>query len=311
MFWDKYLDNIFAFHGVTVPPGGAPVALGDVAVFRWFGKLENKVFYDANENGFRDPGETFVFPEQAINLRFRDGSMYQTMPTDVNGDAPFEEVFPFFNWLVAEVDYTRFKATGATVIVDGGGPVPPGGDLNPQVQAQANPNTGNNLSRTETGPVLLQGIQTVHRPDQRHRVGQEGLRPRRERRHHGHRVLRHHAGRKRPALRRGDPWEPGIPRVQVNLYADGGAAGSALTAMPDGVIDDLNGDGVVTLADVDNYPFQWAPQYQGRPGWTGTPGSEDVDRNGNGVFDAGDAIAIVITDSWDDNAPTGCPGDPD
>ena len=82
--------------------------------------------------------------------------------------------------------------------------------------------------------------------------------------------------------------------MQVNLYADGGAAGSALTPVPDGVIDDLNGDGQVTLADVDNYPFQWAPQHNGEPGWTGTPGPEDVDRNGNGVFDAGDAIAIVI-----------------
>ena len=107
-----------------------------------------------------------------------------------------------------------------------------------------------------------------------------------------------------------DPWEPGIPRIQVSLYADGGAAGSATTPVPNGVIDDLNSDGQVTLADVDNYPFQWAPQHNGEPGWTGAPGAEDVDRNGNGVFDAGDAIAIVWSDSWDDNEPTGCPGDP-
>jgi hypothetical protein len=108
----------------------------------------------------------------------------------------------------------------------------------------------------------------------------------------------------------GDPWEPGIPRVQVNLYADGGAAGSSLTPAPNGVIDDLNGDGQVTLADVDNYPFQWAPLHQDQPGWTGVKGPEDLDRNGNGVFDAGDAIAIATTDSWDDNTPTNCPGDP-
>ena len=105
--------------------------------------------------------------------------------------------------------------------------------------------------------------------------------------------------------------------MQVNLYADGGAAGSALTPMPDGVIDDLNGDGQVTLADVDNYPFNWRPDLQfledgvtANPVWTGSPGTEDVDRNGNGVFDAGDAIAIATTDSSDDNQPTDCPGDP-
>ncbi|MCL5098600.1 MAG: hypothetical protein M1608_13940, partial [Candidatus Omnitrophica bacterium] len=35
------------------------------------------------------------------------------------------------------------------------------------------------------------------------------------------------------------------------------------------------------------------------------PGPEDVDRNNNGVFDPGDAIQIVWTDSWDDSPPTG------
>src|SRR4030042_5897908 len=42
----------------------------------------------------------------------------------------------------------------------------------------------------------------------------------------------------------GDPWEPGVPRVQVNLYLDEDY---------DGVPDDLDGDGVVPLADADNY----------------------------------------------------------
>ena len=155
VFWDRYLDNIFAFLGVTVPPGGASLALGDVGVFRWFGKLENHVFYDANGNGVRDAGESFVMPEQAINLRFRDGSMYQSMPTDNSGVAPFEEVFPFFNWLVAEVDYTRFKATGLTVTVDGGGGSASAG-LRPE---STDPGGRCELRRSETGPSLLQGFQ--------------------------------------------------------------------------------------------------------------------------------------------------------
>jgi large repetitive protein len=296
VFWDKYLDNIFAFLGVTIPPGGAPLALGDVAVFRWFGKMENLVFYDANENGIRDAGESFVFPEQAINLRFRDGSMYQSLPTDNSGEAPLEEVFPFFNWLVAEVDYTRFKATGLTVTVDGGGQVPPGGDLNPQIQADGT------TSRTETGPSLLQGFQLFIGQTNRIEWGKKEYAPGENGGISGIVYYANTRAENDPRFAAADPWEPGIPRIQVNLYADGGAAGSALTPMPDGVIDDLNGDGQVTLADVDNYPFGWSTG--------GAIGPEDVDRNGNGIFDAGDAIAIVTSDSWDDNEPTGCPGDP-
>lgn len=41
----------------------------------------------------------------------------------------------------------------------------------------------------------------------------------------------------------------------------------------------------------------------------GEKGAEDVDRDGDGVFDPGDAIQITTTDSWDDNLPRDCPGD--
>ncbi len=68
-----------------------------------------------------------------------------------------------------------------------------------------------------------------------------------------------------------------------------------------GEITDINGDGVVTLADVDNYPLGWADG-------TGTKGPEDVDRDGDGVFDLGDALNVAWTDSWDDSLPTGCQG---
>ena len=312
VFWDRYLDNIFAFLGLTVPPGGGAIELGEVGVFRWFGRMDNKVFYDANENGIRDADEMYVFPEQAINLRFRDGSLYQTLPTDNSGNAPLEEVFPFFNWLVAEVDFLRFKATGLTVTVDGGGgPLTPGSNINPQVQA------GGALSRTETGPVLTQGMQLFIGQTNSFEWGKKEYGPTENGGISGIIYYANTRAENDPRYAVGDPWEPGIPRVQVNLYADGGAAGSSLTPLPDGVIDDLNGDGQVTLADVDNYPFNWRPEFQfledgvtANPVWTGAPGTEDVDRNGNGVFDAGDAIAIATTDSWDDNLPTDCPGDP-
>ena len=36
--------------------------------------------------------------------------------------------------------------------------------------------------------------------------------------------------------------------------------------------------------------------------------TEDIDRNGNGIFDYGDALQVTWTDSWDDNQPTNCGG---
>jgi len=60
---------------------------------------------------------------QAINLRFRDGTIYQATATDPAGNYELGEVFPFFKWLVPEVDYLRFKATGMTTAVDYGGAI--------------------------------------------------------------------------------------------------------------------------------------------------------------------------------------------
>ena len=76
-----------------------------------------KVFDDANLNGVQDPGEAGI-PEMGINIRWRDGTIYQQFATDGAGAAPYDTVFPFFHWLVAEVDFARFKATGVTVTVD-------------------------------------------------------------------------------------------------------------------------------------------------------------------------------------------------
>ena len=36
--------------------------------------------------------------DQAINIRFRDGTIYQATVTDPMGDYSFPEIFPFFFW---------------------------------------------------------------------------------------------------------------------------------------------------------------------------------------------------------------------
>ena len=318
--WDDAQDIIFAFHALTVPAGGDPLELGKVPVFQWFTRLEHYVFSDdgggtpANaENGFWDPGEKGV-PEQAVNLRWRDGTMYQSMPTDVDGFVPFDEIFPFFAWLVAEVDFLRFKATGVTITVDAGGPIDPadpwtfGGQLNPQLQDPAETDPMNYSAdpryRTERGPVLTQAFQGFLGQTSVMQWGKAAYGPGPDLAYgtpddenggiSG--VVYYSTTRAEDDPRYGapEPWEPGIPRVQVTLYQDIDC---------NGAIDDIDGQAGIQLADIDNYPFGWSEG--------GLKGPEDVERSGNdGVFDLGDALEATTTDSWDDNQPTGCRGEP-
>lgn len=305
--WDKPLDALWGINTVTVT-NGADLNLGNVLCFRWFGTLEGSVFYDTNENGFRDTGETGI-QGQALNLRFRDGTIYQTRLTEPDGSYSFSEVFPFFKWLVAEVDFARYKATGMTTVIDDGGEVlpdngwtmPSRNKFTPQPQIDMdtnsaaygqpiiNPNTGNNLSRTETGPVLLQAIMlflnqinVIEWGKKDYATGENGGISG---------IIYYDTTRAEddPTDAVGEAWEPGVPRVQVNLYSD---------ANGNGVIDDINGNGIIDLADIDNYPFGWQSGESAK-------GPEDVDRNGNGVFDPGDVINIAHSDSWDDSPPTG------
>ncbi|RPJ84284.1 MAG: hypothetical protein EHM13_05075, partial [Acidobacteria bacterium] len=326
VIWDQYLDLIFAFHNFTVPPTGGATDLGEIPVFQWFTGLDHYVFVDSNENGMWDTGEAPV-SDAVVNLRWRDGTIYQSFGTDTEGFVPFDQVFPFFAWQVAEIDYVRFKSTGVTVVVDAGGPTNPadpwsfGGILNPQAQ----PENGGAPYRTELGPVLLEGYQGF--------IGQRSVMMWGKKAYgpgdldvapygdwplgagdidlNGNGIFDHSNGgisgivhysttRAEDNSQLGGPevWEPGIPNIQVNLYRD--AAGRNGN---DGVPDDVDGVPGFLPPDVDNYPLGW------RDG-SAPKGAEDIDRDGDGVFDLNDAIQVAWTDSWDDNLPTGCPGDP-
>ncbi len=321
--WDKPLDALFGTHFITVAGANDSIQdLGSVMSSRWFGTYEGSVFYDSNANGFKDQGEEGI-GQQTLNLRWRDGTVYQSQATDTAGDFSFAEVFPFFKWLIAEVDFARFKPTGMTAIVDEGGAIPPDagwtvpsdGVRNPQPQFVLNPdgsqtttpinnpNTGNNLSRTElspdpAAPLLLEAFQLYLNQNNRIDWGKinYGTTPDGRPENGGIAgIVGYGATRAETDPRLGviDPWESGIPRVQVVLYQDKDS---------NKIIDDLNRDGRPTLADIDNYPLDWTHPKEGEPP---TRGPEDVDRNGNGVFDAGDAIQIAWTDSWDDAPPAG------
>ncbi|MBI5501407.1 MAG: hypothetical protein HY907_14270 [Deltaproteobacteria bacterium] len=290
--FDYSLDAIIDFRTVVMPEGGAAIDLGEIGAFGWFGNLEGTVFNDLDFDGMKDAGEMGI-PGAGINLRFTDGSIYQATGTDDEGRYELSEIFPFFQWLIVEVDFARFKSTGATSIVDDGGEVAPGEVLTPQAQ----PENGGLGWRTEVGShpaeILLEGMMLF--AGQTNRIdwgkaaygsGENG----------GIAGITYYAvtrAENDPHLAAMEEWEPGVPRVQVELYQD---------LEFDGAIDDLDGDGLPTRADVDNFPFGWRD--------AGAPGPEDWDRDGDGTFDPGDALQIVTTDSWDDNLPTGCPGDP-
>jgi hypothetical protein len=223
--WDDNLDLIFAFHGVTVA-GGSNIALGEVPVFQWFARTEHWIYNDVNGNGFRDAGEDGI-AEQAVNIRWRDGSVYQSFPTDSEGFAPFDQIFPFFSWLVAEVDFVRFKATGLTLTVDDGGPIDAAdpwsweGVLTPQPQGvPTDPDSAvvTNKYRTELGPVLTQGFQAFLGQTHVFEWGKKAYGPGENGGISGVVFYAVTRAEDNPELAAAEPWEPGIPRVKVNLY---------------------------------------------------------------------------------------------
>jgi hypothetical protein len=245
--WDDNMDLIFLSKALSVNAdgtcnNGSTCDIGLVPARQWFTRLESWVFNDLNGDGRRQcysetcnnpaVGDEVGIPEQAVNLRWRDGTMYQSFATDLYGFAPFDEVFPFFSWIVAEVDFARLNATGATVFVDDGGQIDTRDntwDRNLNPQDQGNPLGPDSINdgygglwgdaRTEEGVVLTQAFQgflgqtsviewgkAPHDPNGNGGIGG---------------VVYYSVTRAEDDPRYGgpEPWEPGIPDVTVNLYA--------------------------------------------------------------------------------------------
>jgi len=232
--WDDNLDLIFAKSSITVDSSGNcnginNCDLGDVPVFQWFTRMEHYVYFDANGNGSWDDGEGI--PGQNVNLRWRDGTIYQSLSTGGEGFVPFDQTFPFFSWLVAEVDFGRFKATGVTVTVDDGGPIPFGdpwsfGDqLTPQVQGTPFDPASyyvDEVSRSEDGPVLTQAFQGFLGQTSVIQWSKGAYEPGENGGISGMVMYAVTRAEDDPELAAAEPWEPGIPGVTVNLYASDG-----------------------------------------------------------------------------------------
>ncbi|MEZ5500634.1 MAG: multicopper oxidase domain-containing protein [Steroidobacteraceae bacterium] len=296
--WDQYLDLIITF--ATAVVDGANVTDLEIQAPNWFADQEHFVFNDLNGNGVRDADEPGI-PEQAINIRFRDGSINFASATDVDGYLPIEELFPFFSWEVAEVDFARFDASSVRVTVDEGGPL--GNTQPPRIETTGSCGGAANCEQVDA-PPLLEGFQSFSGTNHTFEWGKKAYAPGKNGGITGVVYYQVTRAENDPRFAAPETWEPGIPRVQVNLYS----------ADASGNIQDINGIAGIQLADVDNYPFCWSdPDSVADTTLCPTGiarGPEDEVRSGNGVaFSQGDALEVTHTDSWDDNLPTDCVND--
>lgn len=101
--------------------GGHVTDVGELSVLQWHTNLYTRSFIDLRGDGVSH-GDEPGLPLVSTNVRFRDGSYSNFNVTDLNGYAPFNEVFPLFNWYVVETDTTRYKQTGVHAVYDAGGP---------------------------------------------------------------------------------------------------------------------------------------------------------------------------------------------
>src|SRR5215831_6276199 len=110
--------------GALCPGAGSSATvcnMGNIGVQQWQSNIYTRLFVDDNKNGIPDPGEIGV-PQVYTRVKYRDGHNSNTLLTDPDGIANFNETFPLFNWYVVEPDLGRYKRTGTHTVYDAGGP---------------------------------------------------------------------------------------------------------------------------------------------------------------------------------------------
>ncbi|MEU3455164.1 SdrD B-like domain-containing protein [Micromonospora sp. NPDC006766] len=114
--WDGPQEMLLDSFNVTVS-GGKTVNVGTKPLAGWFTEITGTVFVDTNGNGRQDPGEKGV-PRFPLTIRERDNSFMDqatnSVITDSNGKYSIKEVYPLTKWLVLEAFHTRYKTTGIT-----------------------------------------------------------------------------------------------------------------------------------------------------------------------------------------------------
>jgi uncharacterized repeat protein (TIGR01451 family) len=226
--FDQWLDQIIQNVAVTVTSAGVvrdgvlhgDYDMGPTPVLSWFTQYDQNIFIDTNKNGVYDDGEPGI-SNVALSVRFRNGAPAMTTLTDSSGNGLLVEMFPLFNWYVAEADTTRYKQTGVSIVVDGGGkPDTTNTDPSRNNLWTSHYATGEPSTRTELGSASSYSYGLQSFISQRNRVdwgrtpyvaGENGgivgtviyssTRPFDDQRYNVQTI-----------------WEPLVPRVTVNLY---------------------------------------------------------------------------------------------
>ncbi len=119
-WWDEPQDYILNLMNVTVA-NGEVVDLGVLPLNGWWTQLEGYVFNDLNRNGIRDAGEPGLanFP---VAMRKRENSLMDrgavTVTTDATGYYYMENAYPITQWLVMEAYNDLYYTTGVTYQAD-------------------------------------------------------------------------------------------------------------------------------------------------------------------------------------------------
>ena len=115
-YWDGPQLNILDLVQVSVV-NGEVVDMGVLFVTGWFTTVHGYVFADVNGNGKRDPGEQGI-GEYPVLLRKRDNTEMDRggilVPTAADGYYEYENMYPYNNWLVLEAFSPNYKITGYT-----------------------------------------------------------------------------------------------------------------------------------------------------------------------------------------------------
>jgi len=120
--FDQWLDMIVDGSSKPVNVTAGQTLNVDFPVFSWQQHIWTNTYVDVNGNGIRDPGEPPI-GQVPSRVRFRNGKFSNTLFSDFDGSANFDETFPLFSWYVVESDTTRYRGTGVHVANDAGGQV--------------------------------------------------------------------------------------------------------------------------------------------------------------------------------------------
>jgi hypothetical protein len=119
-WWDEPQDYILDLVNVTVS-NGETVDFGVLPLNGWWTEISGYVFEDSNRNGVMDPGERGL-PNFAITMRKRENSLMDRgatlVTTDASGYYYMENAYPMTQWLVEEAYNDLYYTTGVTYQAD-------------------------------------------------------------------------------------------------------------------------------------------------------------------------------------------------